>query len=130
MVGGLSGPQERILRWLGGFSPAMEKAWDVTRHLSLPGISEALGVVRSALNAPLSTKEKHTSSAAVPDEGMSTTSPIKDEINSTHSAMPKFPRRPLEEIHSVLYQCLGKCMAVITSPPRSVKAFSKNTAWC
>ena len=54
MVGGLSGPQERILRWLGGFSPAMEKAWDVTRHLSLPGISEALGVVRSALNAPLS----------------------------------------------------------------------------
>ena len=48
MVGGLSGPQERILRWLGGFSPAMEKAWDVTRHLSLPGISEALGVVRSA----------------------------------------------------------------------------------
>ena len=57
MVGGLSGPQERILRWLGGFSPAMEKAWDVTRHLSLPGISEALGVVRSALNAPLSTLE-------------------------------------------------------------------------
>ena len=57
MVGGLSGPQERILRWLGGFSPAMEKAWDVTRHLSLPGISEALGVVRSALNAPLSALE-------------------------------------------------------------------------
>ncbi|MDP6363206.1 MAG: hypothetical protein QF633_08260, partial [Candidatus Poseidoniaceae archaeon] len=58
MVGDLSVPQERILRWLGGFSPAMEKAWDVTRHLSLPGISEALGVVRSALNAPLNGLEK------------------------------------------------------------------------
>lgn len=58
MVGDLSVPQERILRWLGGFSPAMEKAWDVTRHLSLPGISEALGVVRSALNGPLSGLEK------------------------------------------------------------------------
>ena len=53
MVGSITAPQERILRWLGGFSPTMEKAWDVTRHLSLPGISEALGVVRSALNAPL-----------------------------------------------------------------------------
>ena len=58
MVGDLSVPQMRILRWLGGFSPAMEKAWDVTRHLSLPGISEALGVVRSALNAPLNGLEK------------------------------------------------------------------------
>lgn len=53
MVGSVTAPQERILRWLGEFSPTMEKAWDVTRHLSLPGISEALGVVRSALNAPL-----------------------------------------------------------------------------
>tara|TARA_B110001452_G_scaffold155912_1_gene129806 strand:- start:3012 stop:5234 length:2223 start_codon:yes stop_codon:yes gene_type:complete len=57
MVGSFSAPQERILRWLGGFSPTMEKAWDVTRHLSLPGISEALGVVRSALNSPLNSLE-------------------------------------------------------------------------
>jgi DNA-binding MarR family transcriptional regulator len=55
----ISGPQERILRWLGRFSPAMEKAWDVTRELSLPGISEALGVVRSALNAPLNGLEQN-----------------------------------------------------------------------
>tara|TARA_B100000768_G_scaffold2560_1_gene3293 strand:- start:7740 stop:9998 length:2259 start_codon:yes stop_codon:yes gene_type:complete len=57
MVDSISAPQERILRWLGGFSPTMEKAWDVTRHLSLPGISEALGVVRSALNSPLNSLE-------------------------------------------------------------------------
>ena len=58
MVDTISAPQERILRWLGGFSPTMEKAWDVTRDLSLPGISEALGVVRSALNSPLSKLEE------------------------------------------------------------------------
>ena len=58
MVDSISAPQERILRWLGGFSPTMEKAWDVTRELSLPGISEALGVVRSALNLPLSKLEE------------------------------------------------------------------------
>lgn len=57
MVGSITAPQERILRWLGGYSATMEKAWDVTRHLSLPGISEALGVVRSALNAPLNSLE-------------------------------------------------------------------------
>ena len=43
----------KILRWLGQFPPALESAWDITRELSLPGIAEALGVVRSSLNIPL-----------------------------------------------------------------------------
>ena len=32
----------------------MESAWDVPRDICLPGLSEHLGVVRSALHAPLS----------------------------------------------------------------------------
>jgi DNA-binding MarR family transcriptional regulator len=55
----LSMPQERLLRWLGNYSSSLEKAWDVTREISLPGISESLGVVRSALNVPLTKLEKH-----------------------------------------------------------------------
>lgn len=51
-------PQERLLRWLGNYSASLEKAWDVTREISLPGISESLGVVRSALNVPLTQLEK------------------------------------------------------------------------
>ena len=43
----------KILRWLGQFPPALESAWDITRELSLPGMAEALGVVRSSLNIPL-----------------------------------------------------------------------------
>lgn len=54
----LSSPQERLLRLLGRYSQTLEKAWDVTREISLPGLSESLGVVRSALNAPLSSLEK------------------------------------------------------------------------
>jgi len=54
----LSMPQERLLRWLGNYSASLEKAWDVTREISLPGISESLGVVRSALNVPLTQLEK------------------------------------------------------------------------
>ena len=49
----LSPSQARILRWLGKFSTALETAWDVPRDLSLPGLSESLGVVRSALHSPL-----------------------------------------------------------------------------
>ena len=49
----LSPSQARILRWLGKFSTALEIAWDVPRDLSLPGLSESLGVVRSALHSPL-----------------------------------------------------------------------------
>lgn len=48
----------KILRWLGQFPPALESAWDVARELSLPGMAEALGVVRSSLNIPLKNLQK------------------------------------------------------------------------
>jgi len=57
MSSGLLLPQERLLRWLGQYSASLEKAWDVTRDISLPGLSESLGVVRSALNVPLTSLE-------------------------------------------------------------------------
>ena len=46
--------QSRILSRLAQFGGELEKAWDVPRALSLPGLAESLGVVRSALHAPLS----------------------------------------------------------------------------
>ena len=46
-------PQEKLLRYLGHFPESLEEAWDVPRALSLPGLSEAMGVVRSGLNQPL-----------------------------------------------------------------------------
>ena len=49
----LSRSQERLLRYLGGFPDALTQAWDVPRSVSLPGLSEAMGVVRSGLNQPL-----------------------------------------------------------------------------
>ena len=49
----LSRSQERLLRYLGGFPDALAQAWDVPRSVSLPGLSEAMGVVRSGLNQPL-----------------------------------------------------------------------------
>ncbi|MAV42869.1 MAG: hypothetical protein CMA30_00120 [Euryarchaeota archaeon] len=49
----ISSSQKRILSWLSKFSPDLEKSWDVTRDISLPGIADGLGVVRSALNLPL-----------------------------------------------------------------------------
>ncbi len=36
----------------------MQEAWDVPRELSLPGLAESLGVVRSALHIPLSSMEE------------------------------------------------------------------------
>jgi len=49
----LSRSQERLLRYLGGFPEGLEQAWDVPRDLSLPGLADAMGVVRSGLNQPL-----------------------------------------------------------------------------
>ncbi len=49
----LSASQARLLRWLGKFSSSLSEAWDVPREISLPGLSEALGVVRSALHSPI-----------------------------------------------------------------------------
>ena len=55
----LSGSQERLLRHLGTFPDALSQAWDVPRDLSLPGLSDAMGVVRSGLNQPLSALLEH-----------------------------------------------------------------------
>lgn len=53
----LTRPQLNLLRWLAGFPESMESAWDVPRELSLPGLADAMGVVRSGLNAPLKVLE-------------------------------------------------------------------------
>jgi hypothetical protein len=53
----LSRSQEKLLRYLGTFPEALDQAWDVPRDLSLPGLAEAMGVVRSGLNRPLSLLE-------------------------------------------------------------------------
>ena len=50
----VTGPEARILVRLAAFPPSLESAWDVPRDICLPGLSEYLGVVRSALHAPLS----------------------------------------------------------------------------
>ena len=49
----VTGPESRILARLHTFSPSLESAWDVPRDICLPGLSEYLGVVRSALHSPL-----------------------------------------------------------------------------
>ena len=49
----LTGPQGRILTRLSSFPSSLELAWDVPRAICLPGLSEHLGVVRSALHSPL-----------------------------------------------------------------------------
>jgi len=50
----LTSSQTRVLSRLAEFGDHFDKAWDVPRELSLPGLAESLGVVRSALHAPLS----------------------------------------------------------------------------
>ena len=49
----VTGPEARILARLATFPASLESAWDVPRDICLPGLSEYLGVVRSALHAPL-----------------------------------------------------------------------------
>ena len=49
----VTGPEARILARLATFPSSLESAWDVPRELCLPGLSEYLGVVRSALHSPL-----------------------------------------------------------------------------
>ena len=65
----LSPAMLRILRWLDDHPSALETAWDVPRSLSLEGIAEGIGVVRSALFQPMSTMEEqgliHTRQAHV-----------------------------------------------------------------
>ena len=55
----LSRSQEKLLRYLGGFPDALAEAWDVPREVSLPGLSDAMGVVRSGLNQPLNVLLDH-----------------------------------------------------------------------
>ena len=50
--------QLRILAWLDRYPESTANAWDVTREISLPGIAEGLGVVRSALNLPIGSLEQ------------------------------------------------------------------------
>lgn len=48
----------RILRWLESHPSSLESAWDVPRSLSLEGIADGIGVVRSALFQPMSVLEE------------------------------------------------------------------------
>ena len=54
----LSPAMLRILRWLDEHSSTLEGAWDVPRSLSLEGIADGIGVVRSALFQPMSVLEE------------------------------------------------------------------------
>ena len=45
----LSEAQLRILSRLAEFGTELEDAWDVPRALSLPGLADSLGVVRSEI---------------------------------------------------------------------------------
>ena len=54
----LTDSEARLLRLLATFPESLEKAWDVPRSLSLPGLAEHLGLVRSALNPPIKSLEK------------------------------------------------------------------------
>ena len=53
----LSPAMLRILRWLDEHPTTLESAWDVPRSLSLEGIADGIGVVRSALFQPMSVLE-------------------------------------------------------------------------
>ncbi len=54
----LSPAMIRILRWLEAHSASLESAWDVPRSISLEGIADGIGVVRSALFQPMSALEE------------------------------------------------------------------------
>ena len=54
----LSPAMLRILRWLDDHPTTLEGAWDVPRSLSLEGIADGIGVVRSALFQPMSVLEE------------------------------------------------------------------------
>ena len=54
----ISQRQRAILAHLSGFARDLEDSWDVPRGLSLVGLAEHLGVVRSALSIPLKSLEE------------------------------------------------------------------------
>tara|TARA_Y100001980_G_C14556778_1_gene350241 strand:- start:20976 stop:23132 length:2157 start_codon:yes stop_codon:yes gene_type:complete len=49
---------QRILEWLHQFDDSLQNAWDVPRECSIPGIADAIGVVRSALHNPIKDLQK------------------------------------------------------------------------
>ena len=53
----LSDTERRILSRLSEFGEDIEGSWDVPRSLSLPGLAESLGLVRSSLHKPLAKLE-------------------------------------------------------------------------
>ena len=55
----LTDSEARLVRLLATFPENLEKAWDVPRDLSLPGLAERLGVVRSALNPHITSLENN-----------------------------------------------------------------------
>jgi DNA-binding MarR family transcriptional regulator len=54
----LSDTERGVLSRLSEFSEEIEASWDVPRALSLPGLADSLGLVRSSLNKPLSKLEE------------------------------------------------------------------------
>ena len=50
--------QARLLRLLARYPEELLEVWDVPRELSLPGLSESLGLVRSALHEPIKALEE------------------------------------------------------------------------
>ena len=50
--------QARLLRLLARYPAELSEAWDLPRELSLPGLSESLGLVRSALHEPIKALEE------------------------------------------------------------------------
>jgi len=54
----LSDAERRILSELSQFSEKLETSWDVPRGLSLPGLADSLGLVRSSLHKPLARLEE------------------------------------------------------------------------
>ena len=50
--------QLEILTYLSGFGRDLGESWDVPREISLAGLAEHLGVVRSALHPPLNSLEE------------------------------------------------------------------------
>ncbi len=54
----LSDAERRILSQLSQFSEKLEVSWDVPRGLSLPGLADSLGLVRSSLHKPLAKLEE------------------------------------------------------------------------
>ena len=53
----LTGPEERLLTALAGIEVDRNLRRDFPEELSMPGIAERLGVVRSALHHPISSFE-------------------------------------------------------------------------